>query len=176
MGWADGRNIQIDYRWGAGRRRHAQICYRVGCANAGCHLHLGSASMPPLLQGDPQRADSVRFGADPVGAGFVNSLARPGGNATGFISVEYTFGEQMAGAPQRNCAERDACCCHSRSCRSRWHRRVRSSPPRHRLESSVEIRRRTIRDVVESLTNRAMRFTFDVDVILSASERWHQPM
>ena len=53
---------------------------------------IGSASMPPLLQATRSVPIVFALVADPVGAGFVNSLARPGGNATGFISVEYTFG------------------------------------------------------------------------------------
>ena len=54
---------------------------------------IGSASMPPLLQATGSVPIVFALVADPVGAGFVNSLARPGGNATGLLlSVEYTFG------------------------------------------------------------------------------------
>ena len=44
-----------------------------------------------VAAGDPHRADRVRDVADPVGAGFVDSLARPGGNATGFMTFEYSM-------------------------------------------------------------------------------------
>ena len=49
-------------------------------------LAAGSRDRGAVAAGDPHRADRVRDVADPVGAGFVDSLARPGGNATGFTS------------------------------------------------------------------------------------------
>jgi putative ABC transport system substrate-binding protein len=90
-GWSDGRNVQIDYRWGASGdaeriRRYAaellslapDVIFASGTANVG-----------PVLQAT--RTVPIVFSnvADPVGAGFVDSLARPGGNATGFIQFEY---------------------------------------------------------------------------------------
>jgi putative ABC transport system substrate-binding protein len=90
LGWTDGRNIRIDYRWGAGdadsmRKYAAEL---VGLA-PDVVLASGTATVAPLLQAT--RTVPIVFVqvADPVGAGFVDSLARPGGNATGFTLFEY---------------------------------------------------------------------------------------
>ena len=92
MGWTDGRNVRIDYRWGAGdaddiRKYAAEL---VALA-PDVILAAGSAAMGPLLQAT--RTVPIVFVnvADPVGAGFVDSLARPGGNATGFMQFEYSL-------------------------------------------------------------------------------------
>ena len=93
LGWADGRNIQIDYRWGAGNAADTRkYATELVALTPDVIFTIGSASMPPLLQATGSVPIVFALVADPVGAGFVNSLARPGGNATGFISVEYTFG------------------------------------------------------------------------------------
>ena len=90
LGWNDGRNVRIDTRWAAGdanlvRKYAAEL---VALA-PDVILSLGSASLGPLLQAT--RTVPIVFATilDPVGAGFVDSLARPGGNATGFIAFEY---------------------------------------------------------------------------------------
>ena len=93
MGWNDGHNMRIDYRWSTSdaeaiRKNAADLIALapdVVLAN-------GSASMGPLLQ--LTRTVPIAFVAvaDPVGAGFVNSLARPGGNATGFVLYEFGIG------------------------------------------------------------------------------------
>ena len=90
LGWTDNRNVHIDYRWGAGEheriRRHAAelvaLAPEVILAN-------GTAGVGPLLQAT--RTVPIVFVqvSDPVGAGYVASLARPGGNATGFTLFEY---------------------------------------------------------------------------------------
>jgi putative ABC transport system substrate-binding protein len=93
LGWADGRNIQIDYRWSAGNAADTRkYATELVALTPDLIFTIGSASMPPLLQATRSVPIVFALVADPVGAGFVNSLARPGGNATGFISVEYTFG------------------------------------------------------------------------------------
>ncbi len=86
LGWTDGRNVQIDTRWAAGDagriRRHAAELVALA---PDVILATGTATVGPLLQAT--RTVPIVFVnvADPVGAGFVDSLARPGGNATGFI-------------------------------------------------------------------------------------------
>ena len=87
LGWTDGRNVRIDARWTAGScRRHSQTCGRIGRAAPDVILTHGSSTVGPLLQ--VTRTVPIVFVVvpEPVGAGFVESLARPGGNATGFIT------------------------------------------------------------------------------------------
>jgi putative ABC transport system substrate-binding protein len=90
LGWSDGRNVRIDTRWAAGDanlvRKHAAELVALA---PDVILAPGSTSLGPLLQAT--RTVPIVFTTipDPVGAGFVDSLARPGGNATGFIAFEY---------------------------------------------------------------------------------------
>jgi putative tryptophan/tyrosine transport system substrate-binding protein len=90
LGWTDGRNMRIDTRWGSGdaERQRRDAAELVALA-PDVILGNGSAAVGPLLQAT--RTVPIVFTAitDPVGAGFVDSLARPGGNATGFTSFEY---------------------------------------------------------------------------------------
>ena len=90
LGWTEGRNVRIDYRWAGGnaddiRKYSAEL---VALA-PDVILVAGTASAGPLLQAT--RTVPVVFVnlPDPVGAGYVKSLARPGGNATGFTNFEY---------------------------------------------------------------------------------------
>jgi putative tryptophan/tyrosine transport system substrate-binding protein len=90
LGWTDGRNIRIDTLWGAGdpdlfRRYAAEL---VALA-PDVILVSGGSGMAPMLQAT--RTVPIVFVqvTDPVGAGFVDSLAQPGGNATGFTHFEY---------------------------------------------------------------------------------------
>jgi putative tryptophan/tyrosine transport system substrate-binding protein len=90
LGWTDGRNVRVEYRWSAGNdadtRKYAAelVALAPDVILAG-----GTATMAPLLQAT--RTVPIVFAsvADPVGAGFVDSLARPGGNTTGFMAFEY---------------------------------------------------------------------------------------
>jgi putative tryptophan/tyrosine transport system substrate-binding protein len=90
LGWTDGRNVRIDTRWAAGdpdlfRRYSAEM---VALAPEVIFAS-GGSGVGPLLQAT--RTVPIVFAqvTDPVGAGFVDSLARPGGNATGFAQFEY---------------------------------------------------------------------------------------
>ena len=92
LGWADGRNATIDYRWGAGNvddmRKQAAELVALG---PDVMVATGGASVGPLLQAT--RTIPIVFAnvPDPVGSGFVESLSRPGGNATGFVQFEYNL-------------------------------------------------------------------------------------
>jgi putative ABC transport system substrate-binding protein len=90
LGWIDGRNVQVDYRWtGANSEKARQYALELTAPAPDVIFALGNASVAPLLEAS--RTVPIVFAVvpDPVGAGFVNSLARPGGNATGLILFEY---------------------------------------------------------------------------------------
>ena len=90
LGWSDGRNVRIDIRWAAGDANliRKYVAELIALA-PDVILAPGNTTVGPLLQAT--RAVPIVFTTllDPVGAGFVESLARPGGNATGFIAFEY---------------------------------------------------------------------------------------
>jgi putative ABC transport system substrate-binding protein len=91
-GWTIGRNVRIDTRWAGGKadgiRRHAA---ELAALAPDVILAHGTSTLAPLLQAT--RTVPIVFTAlsDPVAAGFVDSLARPGGNATGFMNFEYSL-------------------------------------------------------------------------------------
>jgi len=93
LGWMVGRDLQIDYRWPGGeaasiRRDAAEL---VALA-PDVIMTVGSLTMGPMQQATQTIPIVFVNLADPVGAGFVQSLARPGGNATGFTNYEYSMG------------------------------------------------------------------------------------
>jgi putative ABC transport system substrate-binding protein len=91
LGWADGRNVRIDTRWATTNaddiRRHAAEL--AALAPDVILAATGTATVAPLLQATRTVPIVFVVVIDPVGAGFVASLARPGGNATGFLMFEY---------------------------------------------------------------------------------------
>jgi putative ABC transport system substrate-binding protein len=90
LGWTDGRNLRIDYRWPAADADKARkYAAELVALAPDVILAVSPTSLVPLLQAT--RTVPIVFVAvsDPVGAGFVDSLARPGGNATGFMVFEY---------------------------------------------------------------------------------------
>ena len=92
LGWTDGRNVRIDTRWAASNPdQHSQIRGGIGGARAGCHPSQWQHVMEPVLQATRTVPIVFVIVPDPVGAGYVDSLARPGGNATGFIQFEYSL-------------------------------------------------------------------------------------
>jgi ABC-type uncharacterized transport system substrate-binding protein len=90
FGWTDGRNVRIEYRWGAGDLdRFRRYAAELVALAPDVILASGSPAIMSLQQ--LTRTMPIVFVniVDPVGAGFVESLARPGGNATGFVLYEY---------------------------------------------------------------------------------------
>jgi putative tryptophan/tyrosine transport system substrate-binding protein len=89
-GWTIGPNLRVDYRWGAGNVA-AMRKYAAELAALMPDVLLGPGTTPvgPLLEATSTAPIVFVHVVDPVGAGFVSSLARPGGNATGFVQFEY---------------------------------------------------------------------------------------
>ena len=92
LGWTVGRNLQIDYRYGladaANVRKYAAELVALA---PDVILVSGASALAPLLQATRKVPIVFVSVADPVGAGFVESMARPGGNATGYIQFEYSL-------------------------------------------------------------------------------------
>ena len=90
LGWTIERNIQIDIRWASTNaneiRRHAA---ELAALSPDVILATGDSTMPPLLQATRTILIVFPVGMDPVANGYIDSLARPGGNATGFMDFEY---------------------------------------------------------------------------------------
>jgi ABC-type uncharacterized transport system substrate-binding protein len=92
LGWTIGRNVRIDTRWATANaadiRRHAT---ELAALAPDVILAHGSSTVGPLLQATRTVPIVFPIVGDPVGAGFVDSLARPGGNATGFMTAEFSM-------------------------------------------------------------------------------------
>jgi putative tryptophan/tyrosine transport system substrate-binding protein len=92
LGWNIGSNVRIDTRWATSSaaeiRRHA---VELAALAPDVILAHGATTVGPLLEAT--RAVPIVFPVvvDPIGAGFIDSLARPGGNATGFVVFEYSL-------------------------------------------------------------------------------------
>ncbi len=92
LGWTIGRNVRIDIRWATANaadiRRHAA---ELAALAPDVILAHGASSVGPLLQATRTVPIVFPVISDPVAAGFVDSLARPGGNATGLMNNEYSI-------------------------------------------------------------------------------------
>ena len=100
-GWSAGRNVRIDTRWGASeadRRRYAAELVALAP-----DVILASNSQSTLALQAATNTVPIVFAnvTDPVAAGFVESLARPGGNATGFTLFEYGISAKWLGCSRR---------------------------------------------------------------------------
>ena len=93
LGWNIGRNMRIDIRWATtdAAEIRKQIAELIALA-PDVILAAGDSTVPPLLQATHTVPIVFPVSTDPVGAGYVDSLARPGGNATGFMVFEFGMG------------------------------------------------------------------------------------
>jgi putative ABC transport system substrate-binding protein len=90
LGWTDRRNVRIDTRWGGGDpERIRKFAAELVALAPDVMLTTGGITLPPLLQLTRTVPIVFVIVPDPVGAGFVDSLARPGGNVTGFLMLEF---------------------------------------------------------------------------------------
>jgi len=90
LGWTIGRNVRIEVRWSGGKADEARrYATELAALAPDVILAHGVSSVRPLLQATRTVPIVFPIASDPVGAGLVESLARPGGNATGFMSFEY---------------------------------------------------------------------------------------
>jgi putative ABC transport system substrate-binding protein len=98
LGWVVGRNLRVEYRFSAGDpgliRKHAA---ELAALAPDAILATSGLLMEPLLHASSTVPIVFVAAADPVGAGYVTSLARPGGNATGFSVYEYGIGAKWLG-------------------------------------------------------------------------------
>jgi ABC-type uncharacterized transport system substrate-binding protein len=93
LGWIDGRNVRVDTRWGGGDGdRVRKYSAELVALRPDTILASGGSVVAPLLQATRTVPIVFTQTPDPVGAGFVESLARPGGNATGFSIWDYNLG------------------------------------------------------------------------------------
>jgi len=93
LGWTEGRSVRIDIRWpAADADRIRRDAAGLVALEPDVILATGSATVGPLLQATRSIPIVFALVPDPVGAGYVDSLAHPGGNATGFINFEYSIG------------------------------------------------------------------------------------
>src|SRR5271166_2165198 len=92
LGWSIGRNVRIDTRWATSNvaeiRKQA---VELVALQPDVIFASGDSTVPPLLQATRTIPIVFPVASDPVGAGYVESLARPGGNATGFMLFEYSI-------------------------------------------------------------------------------------
>jgi putative tryptophan/tyrosine transport system substrate-binding protein len=116
LGWVVGRNLRIEYRFGAGDPRLiTKYAAELAALSPDTVLATSGLLVEPLLQASRSVPIVFTAAADPVGAGYVASLSRPGGNATGFSVYEYGIGpkwlellKQIAPSTQRVAVIRNA--------------------------------------------------------------------
>ena len=91
LGWTDGHNVRIDFRWAAGSAESYRKYAAELAALAPDVILTPGGSFAPMLQATRTVPIVFAFAIDPVGLGFVETLSRPGGNATGFLLFEFSL-------------------------------------------------------------------------------------
>jgi hypothetical protein len=131
LGWSIGRNIRIDIHWTGGNVERIRKSVAELLALAPDVILAASSPTVGALQQATRTVPIVFVGVgDPVGGGFVESLARPGGNATGFMLFEYSISGKWLELLKRDGARRNASGRHSRSHLGRRGRAVGRNPIR----------------------------------------------
>ena len=126
LGWTNGRNVRIEIRWSAADAdRIRKYAAELVALAPDVILAPGSATVAPLLQATRTVPIVFVHLVDPVGAGYVKSLARPGGNATGFTPYEYGLSAKWLELLKQIAPGRNPSGGHSRSRHIRWARSVR---------------------------------------------------
>src|SRR5215471_839517 len=93
LGWTVGTNVEIDYRWSAGNEDDTRkYAVELVALAPDVIFASGSTAVGPLQRATRSVPIVFALAPDPVGAGFIDSLARPGGNITGFTPYEYGIG------------------------------------------------------------------------------------
>jgi putative tryptophan/tyrosine transport system substrate-binding protein len=92
LGWIDGRNLRLEVRWGVGDAERVRR-FAAELVALRADVIFASASTTVAALQKATRTVPIVFAAviDPIGAGFVESMARPGGNSTGFVAFEYAI-------------------------------------------------------------------------------------
>jgi putative ABC transport system substrate-binding protein len=115
LGWSEGRNLRVEHRWEADAKRGHEYAAELVALGPDVILATGGGSLAPLLQATSKVPIVFANVPDPVGSGFVESLVKPGGNATGFLQFEYSLSgkwpellKEIAPAMTRAAVIRDA--------------------------------------------------------------------
>ena len=95
LGWTEGRNIRTDYRWGVGDPERSRAAAKELLALSPDLIMPATTQMLAAVRQETSSVPVVFVNiSDPVGTGFVESLARPGGNITGFTNFEYAMAQK----------------------------------------------------------------------------------
>src|SRR5271166_2536415 len=97
LGWTEGRNLQIEYRWETSDRDLRKAATELAALSPDVILVSTTQATVPMQQATQTVPIVFTQVADAVSAGFVDSLAKPGGNLTGFTNIEYDIGAKWLG-------------------------------------------------------------------------------
>ena len=97
LGWSDGTNLRFDYRWASDRNKMRACAKELVELRPDLILVTTTPATAEILQATDTIPVVFTVVSDPVGSGFVQSLARPGRNATGFIHKESSLGGKWIG-------------------------------------------------------------------------------